>query len=178
MSILCVFHPSSPALPNKVLTHHDDITATLAEQGVRFDHAALELRIRPGSSQDEVMSACREHLDRLMTAQGCAAFSVLNRDGADPAQVDLRDEHVHEVDEVFAVVTGRAQIGLRLGDYVYALVCEKGDQLVIPAGSRRWVELGDNPFCLALRLYASKQGMQARFTGDDTARAYAGIDEF
>ncbi|MFJ2981058.1 MULTISPECIES: oxidase [unclassified Pseudomonas] len=177
MSILCVFHPSSPALPNKVLTHHDDIAATLAEQGVRFAHAPVELRVRPGSSHDEVLEASRAYLDQLMTGHASMAFAVLNRDGAQPAQVDLRDEHVHDAEEVFAVVTGRAQVGLRLGESVYTVLCEKGDQLVIPAGSRRWVDLGDNPFCLALRLFASEQGLQARFTGDETARAFAGIDE-
>jgi 1,2-dihydroxy-3-keto-5-methylthiopentene dioxygenase len=40
MSILSVFHPDSPALPNKVLTHHDDIAATLAEHGVRMPSMA------------------------------------------------------------------------------------------------------------------------------------------
>jgi len=178
MSILCVFHPSSPALPNKVLTHPDDIAATLAEQGVRFTHTPLALRVRPGSAHEEVLDTCREYLDQLMTAQGSKAFSVLNRDGAEPSAVDLRDEHVHDADEVLALVTGRVQVGLRLGEYVYAVLCEKGDQLVIPAGSRRWLDLGDNPFCLALRVFANEQGARATFTGDETARLYAGMDEF
>jgi len=178
MSILCVFHPSSPALPNKVLTHHDDIAATLAEQGVRFTHTPLALRVRPGSAQEEVLDTCREYLDQLMTAQGSKAFSVLNRDGAEPSAVDLRDEHVHDAVEVLAVVTGRVQVGLRLGEYVYAVLCEKGDQLVIPAGSPRWLDLGDNPFCLALRVFANEKGAFATFTGDETARLYAGMDEF
>ncbi|WP_343599571.1 oxidase [Pseudomonas sp.] len=177
MSILCVFHPSSPDLPNKVLTHHDDIAATLAEQGVRFSHSPLALRVRPGSSQADVLDACREHLDQLMTAQGSVAYALLNRDGLDPTQVDVRDEHVHDSDEVFAVVAGRAQVGMRLGEYVYTVLCEKGDQLVVPAQTRRWVELGDNPFCLALRLFGSEQGTEPRFTGDATARAFLGIDE-
>lgn len=177
MSILCVFHPSSPDLPNKVLTHHDDIAATLAEQGVRFSHSPLALRVRPGSSQADVLEACREQLDQLMTAQGSVAYALLNRDGLDPTQVDVRDEHVHDSDEVFAVVAGRAQVGMRLGEYVYTVLCEKGDQLVVPAQTRRWVELGDNPFCLALRLFGSEQGTEPRFTGDATARAFLGIDE-
>ena len=178
MSILCVFHPASPALPNKVLTHHDDIAATLAEQGVHFTHREHGLRVRPGTAEAEVLDTCREHLDQLMTAHGSKAFVVLNRDGEDPVQADVRDEHVHEADEVFAVVSGRAQVGLRLGDWVYSVLCEKGDQLVVPAGTRRWVELGDTPFCLALRLYGSEEGRQARFTGDVTARAFLGIDQF
>jgi len=177
MSILCVFQPSSPGLPNKVLTHHDDIAATLAEQGVRLSHSSLALRARPGSSEADVLDACREYLDQLMTAQGSAAFTLLNRDGLDPTQVDVRDEHIHGSDELFAVVAGRAQVGLRLGEYVYTVLCEKGDKLIVPAGTRRWIELGDNPFCLALRLFADEQGMEPRFTGDASARAYLGIDE-
>ncbi|EJT83059.1 putative oxidase, partial [Pseudomonas putida S11] len=35
------------------------------------------------------------------------------------------------------------QVGLRAGDWVYSVLCEKGDQLVLPAGTRRWVELGE-----------------------------------
>lgn len=177
MSILCVFHPASPASPHKVLTHHDDIAATLAEQGVGFAHVPLELCVRPGGSAEETLAACREYLDQLMTAQGSVAYQLLNRDGADPAQVDVRDEHVHGAEEVFAVVSGRAQVGLRLGGQVYAVLCEKGDRLVVPAGTRRWVELGDSPFCLALRLFADEPGAQAVFTGDQSAREFLGIDE-
>ncbi|MDT6190513.1 hypothetical protein RRA80_02745, partial [Streptococcus pneumoniae] len=73
MSILSVFHTASPALPHKVLTHHDDIAATLAEHGVRFEHAEPGVRVRPGTAQDEVLAACRAYLDQLMTAQGSKA---------------------------------------------------------------------------------------------------------
>ncbi|MEB3842325.1 oxidase [Pseudomonas guariconensis] len=177
MSILSVFHLYTPELPNKVLTHHDDIAATLAEQGVRLERCTDELRIRPGTAHEQVLAECHGLLDQLMTTHGSVAFGLLNRDGLDPSQADLRDEHVHEAVEVFAVIGGRGQVSLRLGDYVYAVLCEKGDVLVIPAGVRRWVDLGDNPFCLALRLFGSELGMQPQFTGDSTARQFAGMDE-
>ena len=178
MSMLSVFHTSSPEVPNKVLTHHDDIAATLAEQGVRFIHRPHALRIRPGSRQDDVLAQSRELLDQLMTEHGSAAFSLLDRDGRAPAEIDLGDEHVHEAEEVFAVITGRVQVSLRVDDHVYGVLCEKGDVLVVPTGTRRWFDLGDNPFCLALRLFGSEQGMQARFTGDAAARDFAGMDEY
>lgn len=177
MSILSVFHLSSPELPNKVLTHHDDIAATLAEQGVRLERRTDELRIRPGTAQEQVLAECQGLLDQLMTAHGSVAFGLLNRDGLDPTQADLREEHVHEAVEVFAVISGRAQVSLRLGDYVHAVLCEKGDVLVVPAGLRRWMDLGDNPFCLALRLFGSEAGMQPQFTGDASVRQFAGMDE-
>lgn len=177
MSILSVFHSSSPELANKVLTHHDDIVATLAEQGVRLARWESGARLRPGSSLAEVLDACRAPLDRLMSEHGSATFSLLSRDGDDPAEVDLRDEHVHDDEQVFALISGRAQLSLRLGDFVYAVLCEKDDVLVVPAGTRRWLDLGDTPFCLALRLHASEQGVQPRFTGDAGARQFPGFGE-
>lgn len=177
MSILSVFDPSSPDLPHKVLTHHEDIAATLAEQGVRFGRWQPDARLRPGSSTQEVLDACREPLDRLMTEHGSASFAVFSRDGQAAGQADLRDEHVHDSEEVFAVISGRGQVSLRLGGSVYALLCEKDDLLVVPGGTRRWLDLGDNPFCLALRLFASEQGVHPRFTGDSAARQFLRLDE-
>ncbi|MDR2306731.1 MAG: hypothetical protein LBE53_05990 [Paucimonas sp.] len=177
MSILSVFDPSSPELPNKVLTHHDDIVATLAEHGVRLQRWASGVRLRPGCVQDEVLDACRVPLDRLMSEHGASAFTVFSRDGVDPIQADLSDEHVHDGDEVFAVISGRGQVSLRFDGVVFAVVCEKDDVLVIPAGTRRWVDLGDNPFCLAVRLFGSEQGKTPRFTGDRACRQFPGIDE-
>lgn len=177
MSILSVFDRNSPEIANKVLTHHDDIVATLAEQGVRLAHWESGARLRPGSSLDEVLDACRAPLDRLMSEHGSATFNLLSRDGFDAAEVDLRDEHVHDDEQVFALISGRAQVSLRLGEFVYAVLCEKDDVLVVPAGTPRWLDLGDTPFCLALRLHASEQGGQPRFTGDASARQFPGFGE-
>lgn len=177
MSILCVFDPSTPQLPNKVLTHAEDITAALAEHGVTLTQAEHGLRVRPGTLHDEMMEACQAHLDHLMTTHACQAYAVINRDGIEAQGPDLRDEHVLETNEVIAVVSGRVQVGLRLGAGVYSVMCEKGDQLRVPAGTRRWLELGEAPFCLAFRLFAAQAESQPIFTGDASARAFLGIDE-
>ncbi|WP_028634751.1 oxidase [Pseudomonas parafulva] len=177
MSILCVFDPSSPALPNKVLTHREDIEAALAEHGVSLIHAEHGLWIRPGTAEADVLVACGDHLDRLMTTHASPVYRLVNRDGEQVDALALREEHTHDGQEVFAVISGRAQLGLRLGGWVYSVVCEKGDQLTIPANTRRWVELGETPFCLAFRLYASEQSANPLYTGDDAARAFLGIDE-
>ncbi|KAB5621759.1 MULTISPECIES: oxidase [Pseudomonas] len=175
MSILSVFHSSSPQLANKVLTHHEDIAATLAEQGVQFARHDHGLRIRPGSAEAQVREEAGGLIDMLMTTHGCQTLMLLNRDGDQPTEVDLRDEHVHDAVEVFAMVSGRGQISLRLGEQVFALLCEKGDVLVVPAQTRRWIDLGDTPFCLAVRLFGNEQGI--RMTGDEQARQFAGMSE-
>ena len=50
MSSLSVYPVSSPELPNKVLTHFDDIASTLAELGVRFDRGQAATKLPPGAS--------------------------------------------------------------------------------------------------------------------------------
>ena len=129
-----------------------------------------ELRIRPGTAHEQVLAECHGLLDQLMTTHGSVAFGLLNRDGLDPSQADLRDEHVHEAVEVFAVIGGRGQVSLRLGDYVYAVLCEKGDVLVIPAGVRRWVDLGTTRSawrcaCLAANRGCSRSSPAIRWPG-------------
>ncbi|MGE7993223.1 oxidase [Pseudomonas sp. NPDC089554] len=178
MSILSVFHPESPQQPRKVLTHHEDVATTLAEQGVRLTQQPHDVRIRPGSGEETVLAQARHWLDGLMTEYGSRAYRVLDHDGAALLDASLRDEQVHDADEVFAVITGRAQVSLRLGGQVFSVLCEKGDVLVIPSGTRRWVDLGETPFCLAVRLFASEQGALGRLTGDPQAREFLGFDEF
>lgn len=178
MSILSVFHSASPQQPSKVLTHHEDIAATLAEQGVRLEHQPHDLRIRPASGEQAVLGEARQWLDALMTEHGSRAYRLLDHDGATWVEAGLRDEQIYEADEVFAVITGRAQVSLRLGEQVFSVLCEKGDVLLVPAGTRRWVDLGETPFCLAVRLFASEQGAEGRATGDQSAREFLGIEAF
>ena len=47
MSSLSVYHVASPEIPNKVLTHLEDIASTLAEQGVRFDRWQAATKLQP-----------------------------------------------------------------------------------------------------------------------------------
>ena len=66
MSSLTVYHQSNPDVPNKVLTHLEDIAATLAEVGVRFERWQASAPIQPGAAQDEVIAAYRPQIDKLM----------------------------------------------------------------------------------------------------------------
>ena len=57
MSSLTVYHESAPEQPLKLLTHAEDIAATLAELGVRFERWQASAPIAPGASPDEVLDA-------------------------------------------------------------------------------------------------------------------------
>lgn len=181
MSSLSVYHVSSPDLPNKVLTHFDDIAATLAEQGIRFDRWQATTRIEPGASEEHVIAAYQAQIEQLMTERGCVSVDVLSLDDQHPQKAELRaqylDEHRHGEDEVRFFVAGRGLFNLHIDDYVYAVLCEKNDLISVPAGTAHWFDMGEQPYLVAIRLFKKTQGWVANLTGDAIASQFPRLED-
>src|SRR5690606_25147029 len=111
MSVLSVYHQNRPEQPLKVLTHHDDIAATLAEAEVRFEHLDARAALAADASPEEGLAACRPQIDGLQAERDFASADVLRVTGNDRQQNELRarflEEHRHAEDEVRFIVAGR-----------------------------------------------------------------------
>ena len=181
MSILSVYHQSTPDTPNKVLTHGDDITATLAEQGVRFEQRDVAERIRPGTGHEEVVASLKAQIGSLSAELSVAVVEVLsvNPEHAqkDELRAGLLDERRHSGTDVRLFVSGRGLLNVRVGEYVYALVGERGDLVTVPAGTPQWFDFGEQPNLVLVRFFESEQAQQVQLTGDDTAKAFPGLDD-
>lgn len=181
MSRLSVYHESTPQVPNKVLTHAEDIAATLAEVGVRFERWQASAPIAPGASQDEVIAAYRHEIDKLMSEQGYVTVDVISLDRSHPQKAELRakflDEHTHSEDEVRFFVAGRGLFTLHVGDQVYAVLCEKNDLISVPAGTPHWFDMGEEPHFVAIRLFNNPEGWVAQFTGDSIAKHFPPLED-
>lgn len=176
MSILSVYHSATPDIPNKVLTHLDDIAATLAEHGVRLERRAAEAPIRPGANLEEVSEAYRAHIDQLMTEHGCQTLDVISVDSDHPLKEQLRarllDEQVSQANEARWFVAGRGLLTLHVEGYVYALLCERGDLVTVPAGMGHWFDMGEQPRLVVVRVF----GEEARYTGSQIASLFPRLD--
>ncbi|CAM3110407.1 acireductone dioxygenase [Pseudomonas floridensis] len=181
MSSLSVYHVSSPDVPNKVLTHLEDIASTLAEQGVSFARWEAATPITPGASQEEVIHAYRAQIDALMTEHGYVTVDVISLDSNHPQKAELRakflEEHRHGEDEVRFFVAGRGLFTLHIDDYVYAVLCEKNDLISVPAGTKHWFDMGENPHFVAIRLFNNPEGWVANFTGEDIAGRFPRLED-
>lgn len=181
MSILSVYHESAPEHPFKVLTHLEDIAATLAEVGVQIERWEASAPITAGASQDEVIAAYRPQIDRLMTERGYRSVDVISVTRDHPQKAELRakflDEHQQAEDEVRFFVAGRALFTLHIGEMVYAVLCEKHDLIAMPAATRHWFDMGEHPHFVAIRLFGNPDGWVAQFTGDDIASRFPRLDD-
>lgn len=164
MSSLTVYHQSTPDIPNKVLTHLEDIAATLAEQGVRFERWQAAAAIQAGASDQDVIGAYQASIDALKAEKGYAGVEVTRE-----ADARLLAEHTCDEDQLRFFAAGRGLFSLRIEDYIYAVLCEKGDLIGVPAGVRHWLDLGEEPRFVAIRVFNQVQGSVANFTGDKIA---------
>jgi len=175
MSYVAVYHVATPDTPNKVLTHLDDIAATLAEHGVRFERWQPS-PIEKGASDAEMIAAYQPQIDTL----GYANVAVFSVTSAHPQKDQVRAQLLHarrsSEDHARFFIAGQGLIALHVGDYVYAVRCEKNDVLLIPAGLPHWIDIGENPHFVTLHLFNSAEG-EATLTGEEMARGFPGLDD-
>jgi 1,2-dihydroxy-3-keto-5-methylthiopentene dioxygenase len=177
MSRLRVFHDTNGSEPVKVTSKHAEIAAELGAAGVRFEQWQANKPIAPGASQDEVIAAYHDDIERLKREEGYQAVDVvsLNPDNPDRAafRAKFLNEHTHAEDEVRFFVAGRGLFTLHIGENVYEVLCERGDLIGVPDGTRHWFDMSESPYFVAIRLFTNPAGWVAEFTGSDIAERFA-----
>jgi 1,2-dihydroxy-3-keto-5-methylthiopentene dioxygenase len=180
VSRLRVYDQREPTRPIGTLFDHDMIARALGEVGVRFERWEANKPVTPGASQDEVIAAYRDDIERLKKEQGYMAVDVISLASDHPQKDALRQkflsEHTHSEDEVRFFVAGQGQFTLHIGERIYDVLCEKGDLIGVPDGTRHWFDMGPNPNFIAIRLFTNPEGWVARFTGEDIADRFPRLE--
>lgn len=176
MSRLQILDETDPDTPLQNLTGRAAIAQALGVVGVRFERWVANQPIEPGASQAEVISAYRTDIDRLMSTEGYQSVDVISLAPDHPDRAALRakflDEHCHSEDEVRFFVAGSGQFTLHIDDRVYDILCEQGDLIGVPAGTRHWFDMSESPYFVAIRLFTNKGGWVAQLTGDNIAARF------
>jgi 1,2-dihydroxy-3-keto-5-methylthiopentene dioxygenase len=180
MSRLRIFDQNRGDTPLSTATEHPEIAQALNLVGVRFERWQASRPVAPGASQEEVIAAYRDDIDRLQRDGGYKAVDVISLAPDNPQKDALRqkflNEHTHAEDEVRFFVAGAGQFTLHIGERVYDVLCEAGDLIGVPDGTRHWFDMGPNPHFVAIRLFTNPEGWVANFTGDDIAKRFPRLE--
>jgi 1,2-dihydroxy-3-keto-5-methylthiopentene dioxygenase len=180
MSRLRIFEDTQPSMPVSVHTVPAEIARELGQVGVRFEQWEANAPIAPGASQEEVVAAYRDDIDRLMREEGYQSVDVISLAPDHPDRAALRkkflSEHTHSEDEVRFFVAGSGQFTLHLAGKVYDVLCEAGDLIGVPDGTPHWFDMSESPYFVAIRLFTNKDGWVANFTGTDIAERFPRMD--
>ena len=165
----------------------DMIAKALAAVGVRFEQWTTTPP-PPDATDADVLAAFAADIERVRDEEGYVTVDVarLARGGesdaewaakAEGARGKFLAEHTHADDEVRYFVGGRGAFYLRIDGQVHIVICEAGDLLGVPAGTRHWFDMGTDPSFTALRFFREPEGWVGAFTGDDIAQRFATFDQ-
>jgi 1,2-dihydroxy-3-keto-5-methylthiopentene dioxygenase len=173
---------------SQVLVRETDpavIAGLLSEHGITLEQWPV-VELPDGAGSDQVLATYQADVDRVSAEGGYRLVDVVAlQPTGDPEWVETAaaararflDEHRHDEDEVRFFVAGRGCFYLRLDGRVHALVCEAGDLVSVPAGTRHWFDMGAIPRFCAIRFFQEEDGWVGNFTGDTISRRMPDLDQ-
>jgi 1,2-dihydroxy-3-keto-5-methylthiopentene dioxygenase len=174
--------------PEKVLESEEaeEIALALKEIDVNFDRWDVAEEFAGGGDQEAILEHYRDEIDHVVQAEGYVLVDVtqLHRT-EDPGWEELKtnarnkflSEHTHEDDEVRFFVSGSGIFYLHVKGKVYAVLCEAGDLLSVPANTTHWFDMGTEPDFTAIRFFHDEDGWVGNFTGNPLAERIPSYDE-
>ena len=172
MSTLKLYDETGNAIGNTEI-NHDAIGSVLNSIGVRFERWNANAPLTNESSNDDVLAAYKESVDALMKEYDFQSADVIALTPDHPDKAALRqkflDEHTHSDFEVRFFVDGKGLFYIHHEDKVYAVMCEQGDLISVPANAKHWFDMGENPSFKCIRLFTTPEGWVANYTGNKIA---------
>jgi 1,2-dihydroxy-3-keto-5-methylthiopentene dioxygenase len=175
MSRLRIYADDDASRPLQETTDHRAIAEALAARGVRFERWPTR-QLPDEVAPDAVIAAYQDEIARIKREGGYQAVDVISLKPDHPEREALRqkflNEHTHSEDEVRFFVAGSGLFTLHLDDRVYEVLCEQGDLIGVPEGTRHWFDMGPRPSFTAIRIFTNPAGWVASFTGTDVAARF------
>lgn len=181
MTALTIYPENQPGNSQHFSTL-DDIQAQLNTIGVQFERWKAECEFTADADQQTIIQAYQNSIDRLMQQYGFQSVDVISLKADHPDKAALRQkflsEHTHDDFEVRFFVEGRGLFFLHVDGKVYAVLCEQGDLISVPANVPHWFDMGENPHLKCIRLFTTPEGWQAKFTGSAIATDFPSFDQY
>ena len=166
---------------NIKITNPSDIKLFFNQRNIFFDQWNCEVVFDNTASQDEILKAYEKDLKPFMEAGGYETADVISINSLTENYETIRNkflaEHIHSEDEIRFFVDGQGLFWFHLESTpVFNLLCERGDLISIPAGTKHWFDAGENnPFVKAIRIFIDMFGWIPEYTGSEIETLFSDI---
>jgi 1,2-dihydroxy-3-keto-5-methylthiopentene dioxygenase len=150
----------------------------LSDHGVFFDQWSCDVVFKDTATQEEILSAYARDLKPFMEEGGYLTADVISINSLTENYPAIRAkflaEHTHSEDEIRFFVDGQGFFWFNLdGVTVFNVLCQKGDLISVPAGTKHWFDAGeDNPFVKAIRIFIDQTGWIPAYTASGIEKIY------
>ncbi len=181
MSALTIYPDNQPQY-GELYTDFTAIQEQLSNIGVQFERWEANGTLTDDADQESVLAAYKDSIDRLKHQYNFQSVDVMKLTSDHPEKTVFRQkflaEHIHNDFEVRFFVEGSGLFYLHIEDKVYAVLCEQGDLISVPANTAHWFDMGENPNFSCIRLFTTPDGWVANFTGSEIAKTFPTFDEY
>ena len=168
-------------IPDKNATLGDPsaVRQFLDRRGIVHERWSADRDLPSGASNEQVLAAYDYLLKPFMEKCGYQTMDVIRVDVHTPNLEGIREkfirEHTHSEDEVRVFVEGQGFFWFHKEDQdeeVFALLCEQGDLISVPANTKHWFDLGHPPKVRAIRLFTDQAGWVPHYTNSGIDQRY------
>ncbi len=168
-------------VPDKNVTLRDPsaVRQFLDVRGIVHKRWSADRNLPSGATDEQVLAAYDYLLKPLMDKGGYQTTDVIRVDGHTRNLEGIREkfirEHTHSEDEVRVFVEGQGFFWFHKegrDDDVFALLCERGDLISVPANTKHWFDLGDSPKVCAIRIFTDQAGWVPQYTNSGIDQRY------
>ena len=139
-------------------------------RGLYFDQWQCDEVFEDTVTQEDILQAYSKDLFPFMENGGYQTADVISinslTENYEAIRTKFLAEHTHTEDEIRFFVDGQGLFWFNLeNEPVFNLLCEKGDLISIPAGTKHWFDAGEsNPFVKAIRIFIDMSGWVPHYT--------------
>ena len=168
-------------IPDKHVTLGDPSTIRqfLDMRGIVHERWSADRDLPPDATDEQVLAAYDYMLKPFMGKCGYQTKDMIRVDAHTPNLEGIREkfirEHTHSEDEVRVFVEGQGFFWFHKegrNDEVFALLCEQGDLISVPANTKHWFDLGQSPTVRAIRLFTDQAGWAPHYTNSGIDQRY------
>jgi 1,2-dihydroxy-3-keto-5-methylthiopentene dioxygenase len=160
------------SIPNQQVQLKDpqEIRAFMNQRGIFFDQWFCDVLFDDSASTEEILAAYAVDLDPFMKSGGYQTADVISINSSTENYAAIRAkflaEHTHSEDEIRFFVDGQGLFWFHLeNEDVFNLLCERGDLISVPAGTKHWFDAGEmDPFVKAIRIFIDMSGWVPEYT--------------
>jgi 1,2-dihydroxy-3-keto-5-methylthiopentene dioxygenase len=155
-----------------------EIRSFFNDRGIFFDQWTCDVLFDDRATQEEILEAYSKDLKPFMEQGGYLTADVISinklTDNYDAIRAKFLAEHTHSEDEIRFFVDGQGLFWFNLeNEPVFNLLCQKGDLISVPAGTKHWFDAGEKePFVKAIRIFIDMSGWVPYYTGAETEKRF------
>ncbi len=160
------------SIPNQQVqvTDPQEIRVFMNDRGIFFDQWFCDVEFEDHASTEEILAAYHSDLDPFMKNGGYQTADVISinslTENYEAIRAKFLAEHTHSEDEIRFFVDGQGLFWFHLeNEDVFNLLCERGDLISVPAGTKHWFDAGEtHPFVKAIRIFIDMSGWIPQYT--------------